>query len=411
MSGKTFHKADPVKNKFLFFLMKIAVFILAIPLVFIYVPLRFVVRLIAKLILQLLALMKLDPTRNPFMRFFGFLTSHHPYSGKNVFLMYMENNVLGQKVKAQHIRNFIFFLIPALGSFLLFVITPFAMGIYYSFTDWTGLNSGREVFIGLQNYKSIFTDYLFIYSFYRTTLYSILNVIVINVVAFSLALLVTQNLKLKNVYRAGFFMPNLIGGLVLGYIWQFIYSSVFPAIGDLLHSTSPLFDHSLIGGRASGGQAMGALIGVVTWQYAGYIMMIYIAALQNVPMDLLEASKIDGANGFQRLRTIILPLVAQAFTISLFLTLVTSFKQYDTVYSLTQGGPSTLIPGWLADAMNVSHFKSVDSLNLVAMDIFNTAFSFYKMGEGQAKAIIFFLVLLVVSVSQVLYTQRKEVEM
>jgi len=243
-----------------------------------------------------------------------------------------------------------------LGSFIVFVITPFMMGVYYSFTNWTGLNSGSEIWLGLDNYRQIFGDYLFIYSFIRTVTYSVLNVIVINIVAFSLALLVTQNLKLKNVYRAGFFLPNLIGGLVLGYIWQFVYSSVFPALGTVVGLESSLFSHSLIGSRATASEAMGALIGVVTWQYAGYIMMIYIAALLNVPQDLIEASKIDGANAFQRLKTIIFPLVAQAFTISLFLTLVTSFKQYDTVQALTQGGPAVIIPEYLSRLMGVPDY-------------------------------------------------------
>jgi raffinose/stachyose/melibiose transport system permease protein len=241
--------------------------------------------------------------------------------------------------------------------------------------------------------------------------YSVLNVIVINIVAFSLALLVTQNLKLKNVYRAGFFLPNLIGGLVLGYIWQFVYSSVFPALGTVVGLESSLFSHSLIGSRATASEAMGALIGVVTWQYAGYIMMIYIAALLNVPQDLIEASKIDGANAFQRLKTIIFPLVAQAFTISLFLTLVTSFKQYDTVQALTQGGPAVIIPEYLSRLMGVPDYSSVRSLDLMAINIYNTAFNRYQMGVGQAKAIVFFLILMVISVAQVTYNQKKEVEL
>ncbi|MBN2540043.1 MAG: sugar ABC transporter permease [Bacilli bacterium] len=325
--------------------------------------------------------------------------------------MYIEIHTTGEKVSAQHNRNFIFFLVPALGAFILIVIVPFLMGLYYSLTDWTGLNNGSEVFVGLDNYSNIFSDYKFVYSFMRTSLYSILNVIVINTVAFSLALLVTQNLKLKNVYRAGFFIPNLIGGLVLGYIWQFIYLNVFPAVADTVPFIGNFLDHSLIGQRASAGEAMGALIGVVTWQYAGYIMMIYIAALQNVPQDLIEASKIDGANSFQRLRTIIFPLVAQAFTISLFLTLVTSFKQYDTVYALTQGGPTNLIPTWLANFMDEPFYKTVETLDLMANNIYQTAFGYGEMGIGQAKAIIFFIILMLVSIAQVTYSQKREVEL
>lgn len=393
------------------FFYKLLLYIIAIPIIFIYIPLRFIARKLSALILWLFRIDSDYKGDNGVWKFFAYVANFHPYNGDNKHIHFYENNITGERTQAQRNRAFIMFLVPALGSFLIFVVTPFLMGLFYSFTDWTGLNNGEEIWVGFLNYKTIFTDYLFLYSFIRTTVYSILNVIVINGVAFSLALLVTKNLKLKNVYRAGFFMPNLIGGLVLGYIWQFIYSAVFPAIGAAIGAETGIFSHSLIGGFASSGEAMGALIGVVTWQYAGYIMMIYIAALQNVPVDLLEASKIDGANAWQRLRTIILPLVAQAFTISLFLTLVTSFKQYDTVQALTQGGPSTLIPEWLANILGVETWRSVNALDLMAINIYETAFSRYKMGVGQAKAIIFFLILMIVSVAQVNYSQKKEVEL
>lgn len=405
----------PFDNKILVFLFKVLIFIIAIPLIFIYVPLRFIARKLSKFILFMIRIISknkdISKSSNGVIKFFVFVADFHPYKGENYFIRYIDTNVTGEKVEAQKMRSFIFFLVPALGSFTVFVITPFLMGVFFSFTDWTGLNNGNEVWVGFQNYSTIFQDYLFVYSFIRTTLYSFLNVIVINVVAFSLALLVTQNLKLKNVYRAGFFLPNLIGGLVLGYIWQFVYSNVLPAIGSAIGWESGIFAHSLIGGRASSGEAMGALITVVAWQYAGYIMMIYIAALQNVPTDLIEASKIDGASAFQRLKTIIFPLVAQAFTIALFLTLVTSFKQFDTVISLTGGGPSALIPGYLANFMNVPTWSSVNTLDLMTINIYETAFSHYEMGVGQAKAIVFFLILMIVGVAQVTYSQKKEVEL
>lgn len=406
-----------------FFANRITLFYGSILVVFLFVPLRGIARLLSKFFIFLLNFISFDEPVDSeqlsflkkiafyLKRFFLWIVTPHPYEGDNELIYLFEHHISGEKVGAQRNRNFIFFLVPSLGSFILFVATPFLMGIWFSFTDWTGLNNGNEVWVGFQNYSTIFTDALFIYSFMRTTLYSILNVIVINAVAFSLALLVTQNLKLKNVYRAGFFMPNLIGGLVLGYIWQFVFSSVVPAVGDLVGSDSGIFAHSLIGAAASSGESMGALITVVAWQYAGYIMMIYIAALQNVPQDLIEASKIDGASAIQRLRHIILPLVTQAFTIALFLTLVTSFKQYDTVFALTGGGPSTLMPEWFANLMNVPTYTSVNSLDLMAINIYDTAFSRYRMGIGQAKAIIFFLILMIVSVAQVTYTQKKEVEL
>jgi raffinose/stachyose/melibiose transport system permease protein len=278
----------------------------------------------------------------------------------------------------------------------VFVILPFFIGIYFTFTDWTGVNTGRQVIIGFKNYVDIFKDYNFMYSLYRTALYSILNIFAINIVAFLLALLVTAKLKLRNFYRAGFFMPNLIGGLVLGYIWQFIFNRAFQS-SILINA-----DLTLLG-----------LIIVVTWQYAGYIMMIYIAAIQNVPTDLIEASKIDGANAIQRLRTIILPLVAQAFTVAMFLTLVTSFKQFDTVVSLTNGsgGTSAPIPGWIVNMYHLSYTPFNSSLDLVAKHIYDQAFVGNDMGSAQAKATVFFIVLLIISVIQVNYNKKKEVEL
>lgn len=306
-----------------------------------------------------------------------------------------------QSDAAQRNRAFALFIMPTLTCFSLFVIYTFVSGIYLSMTDWTGLNTGSETFIGLSNYASVFTDYAFAYSLYKTGLYSIISIFVINITAFSLAVLVTQNLKLKNLYRAGFFLPNLIGGLVLGYIWQFVFNKVITSLGGSF-ATSIL---------SSGETALMGLVIVVTWQYAGYIMMIYIAALQNVPQDLLEASKIDGANAWQRLRAVTLPLVAQAFTVSMFLTLVTSFKQYDTVMSLTQGGPGTLIPTWLASFFGLNYTPAVNANELIAINIYREAFQRYQLGFGQAKAIIFFMFLLAISLLQVYYNKRKEVEL
>jgi len=324
-----------------------------------------------------------------------------------------EKKKLGKK--AQDRLWFWVFLAPALLPFLLMVIVPFMMGIYYSFTNWTGLNTGNVTIVGFENYRGLMSDYRFIYSFIRTIMYSLLNILFINVVAFGLALLVTQKLKLQNLYRAGFFMPNLIGGLVLGYIWQFLYNRVLVSIGASriitglsgiigrdIFTESPLID---------GNSALIALVIVVTWQYAGYIMMIYIAAIQNIPQDLVEASKIDGANTWQRLRTITLPLVAQAFTVAMFLTLVTSFKQFDTVMSLTQGGPATRLPEYLTNFLSLGSRPTVQATNLIAVNIYQEAFTRYNMAVGQAKAIIFFLVLLVIAIGQVYFNKKREVEL
>jgi raffinose/stachyose/melibiose transport system permease protein len=310
----------------------------------------------------------------------------------------MKQNILfGNSRRAQSNRSFWLFLLPSLSAFIIFVIIPFLTGIYYSFTNWSGLNTGNEVFVGFDNYRQILNDPQFGFSFLQTATYSILSVIIINVVAFGLALLVTQNTVMKNVYRAGFFLPNLIGGLVLGYIWQFLYNRALVV----------WFEPSLIAvGRTS---ILGLTI-VVTWQYAGYIMMIYIAALQNVPQDLIEAATIDGANAWQRLRAITFPLVAQAFTIALFLTLVTSFKQYDTVVSLTQSGPAMQMPVWFANIYGINPI-TVQSTEVITYNIYQTAFVRFQLGVGQAKAILFFLLIGVIGGLQVYFTQKREVEM
>ncbi|MCF7925033.1 MAG: sugar ABC transporter permease [Candidatus Izimaplasma sp.] len=301
-----------------------------------------------------------------------------------------------------------------MASFIIMVIIPFFFGIYYSLTDWNGI--GDPNYVGLLNYQNISSDPKFYYSFYRTALYSTLNIFVINVVAFSLASLVTQKLRGVNIYRAGFFMPNLIGGLVLGYIFQFIYSQAFLSFGDTqaIMWLSDLvgrdfFNKNMLTSGAS--NSMIALIIVVTWQYAGYIMMIYIAAIQNIPQQLVEAAKIDGANALQRLRHITLPLVAQAFTVAMFLTLVTSFKQFDTVFSMTQGGPVAQLPQFFGSIFGLTSLPPVKSLDLMAVNIYNTAFAKSLFGYGQAKAIIFFIILLIISLLQVYYNKKREVEL
>lgn len=288
------------------------------------------------------------------------------------------------------------FLAPALLSFLVVVIIPFFMGIFYSMTDWTAIAGIKPNWVGLDNYKDMFADVAFQYSFIRTFLFTLLSVISINLVALSFAFLVTRDTKLKNFFRAGFFIPNLIGGLVLGYIWQFIFKNVIPAMGGALGLKT--IEEALI--LADPTLTLFGLIFAFTWQYAGYIMMIYVAALLNVPQELIEASELDGANSWHKFWNIIVPMIAQAFTITSFLTLVNSFKQYDIIRALTNGGP-------------VTEFKDtvVNSTEMLAVHIYNIAFKYNDMAEGQARAIIFFLILSVVSMAQVYVNKKREVEM
>ena len=286
------------------------------------------------------------------------------------------------------------FLLPTILAFLVVQIIPFIYGIFYSFTDWTGTGAASKI-VGLENYIKIFQDKAFLHSFLVTLEFTIFNVIAVNVVAFLISLLVTSEIRGRNVYRAGFFVPNLIGGIVLGSIWQFIFSSILPTIGKTIGWD--FISKSLI---TNPDTVMFTMVTVNTWQYAGYIMLIFVAAIQNIPKSVMEAAEVDGAPYWRRIRSIQIPLMANSFTISLFLTLTNSFKMYDVNVALTNGGPTGL---WNSTIVNSSE--------LLALNIYNTAFKFNKMAQGQAKAVIFFLVLVVFSVIQVSYNKSKEVEM
>ena len=284
------------------------------------------------------------------------------------------------------------FMFPCLLAFVMVIICPFFLGIYYSMTDWNGVREAIN-FIGFENFRGMFHQPQFLYSFFITAEYTLINVVMVNVVSFFLSLLVTGQARLKNLYRAGFFVPNLIGGIVLGYVWQFLFNNVFTLAG----ATIPFLGKSLI---ARNDTVIWAMSFVNTWQYAGYIMMIYVASIQSVPTSVLEAASVDGASYFTRMRRVLIPMMANAFTISLFLTLTNSFKQFDMNFTLTNGGPSVRFMG-----------GAVKASQLLAMDIYNTANGSNKMAEAQAKSVIFFLVLVVFSLVQVYFNKRKEVEM
>ena len=305
----------------------------------------------------------------------------------------MENQKFFSGRRERKITEFLF-LVPTVLAFLLVIIIPFIIGIYYSFTDWDGVNVAKNV-VGLANYKAIFTEPGFLHAFLTTVLFTLFNVIAVNVAAFLMALLVTSNVKGRNLYRAGFFVPNLIGGIVLGSIWQFIFSSILPAVGKALGWA--WLSNSLI---TNANTVVGAMVTVNTWQYAGYIMMIYVASIQGISQQVMEAASVDGATYWTRVFRILMPLMANAFTISLFLTLTNSFKMYDVNLALTNGGPVTMFMK-----------TPVQASELLALNIYNTAFKYSKMALGQAKAVIFFVVLVIVSLVQVSINKSKEVEM
>ena len=279
------------------------------------------------------------------------------------------------------------FLLPALFFFVNVVIIPFIMGIVYSFSNWDGFSFAGSQFVGFRNYVNAFHDTQFLSSFLLTFEYAVLMVLCVNVIGFFLALLVTRNIKSSTALRGVFFMPNLIGGLILGFIWQFIFSKLFVQIGEKLNLTNIFFNW-----LTQPATAFWSLVIVSTWQMAGYVMIIYIVGFQSIPADLLEAAQIDGAGPWKRLTHITLPLMMPSFTISLFITLSNAFKQYDTNLSLTNGGP-------------------YNTTQLIAMNIYQTAFNRNQYVLAQAKSVIFFLVIMVITLLQVHLTSKREVEM
>ncbi|MFC3799409.1 carbohydrate ABC transporter permease [Cohnella sp. GCM10012308] len=270
--------------------------------------------------------------------------------------------------------------------FLLIQIIPFAVGIYYSFTSWNGVSSAVD-WVGLDNFKRILTsDSKFADSFFFTAKFTVVAVLVSNVIGLGLALMINGALKSKNALRTVFFLPNVIGGLLLGFIWQFIFVKGFAAVGSATHI--PFFELPWLGDANT---AFWAIVIVFAWQQSGYLMIIYIAALQGVDNSVIEASRIDGASRWMTLRKIVLPLIAPAFTICLFLSMSHAFKIYDLNYSLTGGGP----------------FNSTLS---VAMNIYAEAFTNNHYGIGSAKSLVFFVVVALVTLAQVMLTKRREVE-
>ena len=282
---------------------------------------------------------------------------------------------------------YIIFLFPLLFTFAVTVIIPLCLGIYYSFTDWTGIQFTK--FVGFENYISMFQDPQFIWSILMTFVFVLLNMVLVNVIAFLLALLCTNGIKGGGFFRAAYFLPNLIGGIVLGYIWQFVFNNV------LINMTKT----SLLVQTKS---AMFAIIVVYIWQYAGYIMLIYITGLTQIPGDVLEAAQIDGANPSQTLFRVKIPMIASTFTICTFLTLTSAFKQFDVNLALTGGTGS--VPSFMGKYLT-------SGTQMLALNIYNTAVSKNNYALGQAKAVLFFIILACVSLIQVRISNSREVEL
>jgi raffinose/stachyose/melibiose transport system permease protein len=271
-----------------------------------------------------------------------------------------------------------------LAIFIVVLVVPFVNGFYYTFTDWDGFEITK--FVGFSNYAESFADPKFWATLKFTALFVIVSLILVNVVAFGLALIVTSNLRSRNFLRTLFFVPNLVGGVVLGVIWQFIFNSAVVSLANKYDWE--LFKQSWL---QDTNKAFWALIIVTVWQSSGYMMIVYITGLVSIENDVLEASQIDGASPLRTLFTIKIPLMAQAFTIALFLTLRGGFMAYDVNVALTGGGP----------------FRTTE---LISLHIFQDAFGEGNFGTGQSKAVIMFIVVALAALIQVSVSKRYEVQ-
>ncbi len=271
-------------------------------------------------------------------------------------------------------KYFPIFVLPILIAFTAFFVVPFVMGIYLSLCNFTTLENAT--FTGFGNYLAAFSDKGFLGSLWFTVAFTAVSVISVNVLAFFLALALTRGLKGSNLFRTVFFMPNLIGGIVLGYIWNLIINGILGIYGvDITYSASYGF---------------WGLVAVMNWQLVGYMMVIYIAGIQSIPTSLIEASQIDGATPLQTLRKIILPMIMPSVTICTFLTLSNSFKLFDQNLALTNGAPG-------------------NATTMLALDIYNTFYTTVgQQGVGQAKAVVFSLIVAVIAFLQLRITRGKE---
>ncbi|MEE0061174.1 MAG: sugar ABC transporter permease [Acutalibacteraceae bacterium] len=270
------------------------------------------------------------------------------------------------------------FVLPTVVAFIISFIAPFLTGIYLSFNKFRALDFDKMKWVGFSNYEKAFADTAFVDALWFTVRFTVVSVITINVIAFLLALLLTKGIKGTNIFRTIFFMPNLIGGIVLGYIWLMIINGVLS-----------YFDVSI---TYDANYGFWGLVILMNWQLIGYMMIIYIAGIQNVSPDLLEAADIDGATNWQKLTKITIPQVMPSITICTFLTLTNSFKLFDQNLALTAGAPGK-------------------QTQMLALDIYNTFYgrSGY-FGVGQAKAVVFFVIVAVIALAQLYFTRSKEVE-
>ncbi len=293
----------------------------------------------------------------------------------------LSSNLIRKPIK----KWFPLFMGPTIICFCIGFIWPFIQGIYLSFCQFTIVTKTK--FVGFENYIRAFNDPSFVHAFWYTALYTVVSVVLINLFAFAFALALTQKMKGSNLFRTVFFMPNLIGGIVLSYIWSMIFDGILSKYG-----TSIIMDSKL---------GFWGLVIVMCWQQIGYMMIIYIAGLQAIPGDMLEAAEIDGASKWQTLIRITIPNVMSSVTICTFLSLSNGFKLFDQNLALTNGYPVSYVNG-----------EQVSASEMLALNIYSTYMSSgkYARGTAQAKAVIFFILVAAIGLLQLKFTRKKEVQ-
>lgn len=281
-------------------------------------------------------------------------------------------SMAGKAVK----RWWALFALPTFIAFIIGFIVPFLMGVYLSFTRFSTVTDSQ--WVGLRNYAAVFSDPDFIHALWYTVLFTIVTTVVVNIASFAIAYMLTRGIKGSNLFRSVFFMPNLIGGIVLGYIWLLLLNGVLQTWGKSI--------------TFSGTYGFWGMVLLVCWQQIGYMMIIYIAGIQTLPGDLIEAAAVDGANRWQTLSKVIIPLMMPSITVCTFLTVTNGFKMFDQNLALTNGAPS-------------------NSSELLALNIYRTFYGRAGFeGIGQAKAVVFFLIVAVIALVQNKITTSREVE-
>lgn len=285
----------------------------------------------------------------------------------------------------KHKKYFLIFVLPTLIAFAIGFIYPFFEGIYLSFCKFHTVSNAK--LIGFDNYVKAFQNEAFMHSFWFTVLFVIVSIVLINLIAFAVAYVLTLGIRGSNIFRTVFFVPNLIGGIILGYIWKLIFDGILHNYGTNLALNSTY--------------GFWGLVILMCWQQAGYMMIIYIAGFQSVPSDLYEAAKIDGANRRQLLTKVTIPMMAPSITICTFLTLTNSFKLFDQNLALTAGAPGVITSGGV----------TIKQTEMMALNIYNTFYSnANSRGVGQAEAVIFFVIVVVIALAQLYFTRKREVQ-